>query len=298
MEELIRILLKWLKPIVQVCLVAALGTAIVSWFLPNYYLSKVIYQPSNPHYMEPSSLYITEAGSNTVYLFGGPSDVYRFLTLAESRELQDYIIDKYKLYGYWEIDKDAKFAEFKIRKRFRKYIKTYQTPNGMLQSEVSDTDPELAATICNDMVEYLDKMNKRVVTEKMRDKLAYFEMDTEKRRKKLEVFKDSLYNVTQNAPEDTVTHNVLESLLKTAVGQFNLSNTIFEQQSQTLAQEYSTVYIMEPAVPANRKNSPQRSLIILAAVLITFGVMVFAAVFIEKFRELRFANVEQEHVEE
>ncbi|MFK7904946.1 MAG: hypothetical protein AB8B69_07470 [Chitinophagales bacterium] len=288
MEELIRILLKWLKPIGVVCAIAAVGTAAVSLMLPNYYLSTTIVIPANPHYMEPSSLYATEAGSQTIYLFGGPTDMYRLLTLAESKELQNYIIEKYNLYDYWEVKKDDKFADFKIREKFRKYIKTYQTPNGMLQSEVSDKDPQLAATICNDLMGYLDKMNKRVFTEKMKDKLAYFEKDEKSRKDKMIMFRDSLNNNIKNSPKDTVTHNILEKLLETSLGQYNLSNVIYEQQTKALAQEYSTIYIIEPAVPADRKSSPQRSLIVLSAILISLGVMIFVAVFIEKFRELSF----------
>ncbi len=288
MEELIRILLKWLKPIIIVCVITAVGSAAISLMLPNYYMSTTIFQPANPHYMEPKSLYDTEAGGQTVYLFGGPNDVYRLLTLAESRELQDYVIEKYDLYDYWEIEKDAKFAEFKIRERFNKYIKTYQTPNGMMQSEVSDTDPQLAATICNDIIGYLDVMNKRVVTEKMKDKLAYFEKDQIRLRDKVQMFKDSLVQIIQITPDDTLTQNLLEKLMETAMGQYNVSNMIYEQQSKALSQEYSTLYIMESAVPATRKSSPKRSLIVLTALLISLGVMVFVAVFIEKFRELKF----------
>lgn len=288
MEELIRILLKWLKPIVMVCVIAAVGSAAISWFfLDNYYMSTVVFQPANPHYMEPKSLYDTDAGQ-TVYLFGGPTDMYRLLTLAESRELQDYVIEKYDLYNYWEIDKDIKEADFKIREQFDKYIKTYQTPNGMLQTEVSDIDPQWAATVCNDIIGYLDKMNKRVVTEKMRDKLAYFEQDQVRLRDKVQMYKDSLVQIIETTPDDTLTQNLLETLMETAMGQYNVSNMIYEQQSKALSQDYSTVYIMESAVPATRKSSPKRSLIVLTAVLVTLGIMIFVAVFMEKFRELKF----------
>ncbi|MGB0931482.1 MAG: hypothetical protein ACPGVB_11930 [Chitinophagales bacterium] len=288
MEELIRILLKWLKPIAVVCVIAAVGSAGISLLLPNYYMSQTVFLPSNPHYMEPNNLYATESGGQPVYLFGGPTDMYRILALSESRELQDYVIEKYDLYDYWEIEKDAKFAEFKIRERFAKYIKTYQTPNGMMQSEVSDTDPQLAATICNDILGRLDKMNKRVVTEKMQDKLAYFEQDQIRLKDKVQMFKDSLVQIIETTPDDTLTQNLLEKLMNTATGQYNLSNMIFEQQSKALTQEYSTIYIIEPAVPATRKTSPKRSLIVLSAVLISLLVMVFVAVFLEKFRELKF----------
>ena len=290
MEELIRILLKWLKPIGIVCAIAAVGSAAISLLLPNYYLSKTVFLPSNPHYMEPNNLYATETGGQPVYLFGGPTDMYRLLALSESRELQDYVIEKYNLYDYWEIDKDAKFAEFKIRERFAKYIKTYQTPNGMMQSEVSDTDPQLAATICNDILGYLDSMNKRVFTEKMKDKLAYFKNDEIQRKQKMQMFKDSLVQIIEKTPKDTITHNILEKLMLTAMGQYNVSNMIYEQQKKALEQEYSTIYVIEPAVPPTRKSSPKRSLIVLTAVLISLGVMIFVAVFIEKFKEVSFTK--------
>lgn len=288
MEELIRILLKWLKPIIVVCVVAAIGSAAISLLLPNYYLSKTVFLPSNPHYMEPNNLYATESGGQPVYLFGGPTDMYRILALSESRELQDYIIEKYDLYNYWKIDKDVKDADFKIRERFAKYIKTYQTPNGMMQSEVSDTDPQLAATMCNDILAQLDKMNRVVVTEKMQDKLTYFEQDQIRLRNKVQMYKDSLVQIIENTPNDTLTQNLLEKLMNTATGQYNLSNMIYEQQSKALTQDYSTIYIIEAAVPATRKSSPKRSLIVLSAVLVSLLVMVFVAVFLEKFRELKF----------
>ena len=41
-------LLKWRKPIIRLCLIAGIGTAIISLFLPNYYQSTTTFYAASP----------------------------------------------------------------------------------------------------------------------------------------------------------------------------------------------------------------------------------------------------------
>ena len=63
------------------------------------------------------------------------------------------------------------------------------------------------------------------------------------------------------------------------------------EESQAVQQmNMSTIYITEKATVASRKFKPQRSLLVLGTLLITFVLGAMAAVFTEKYKEYQQQN--------
>ncbi|MFN3940489.1 MAG: hypothetical protein ACK4IY_07860, partial [Chitinophagales bacterium] len=81
--QLIRVGLKWKKPILITTAIAAVGSALISWFfLPNYYKSSVNFYPANPVMTDRQVLYSNSLGEIEIDYFGSTSDVDRILTIA------------------------------------------------------------------------------------------------------------------------------------------------------------------------------------------------------------------------
>ncbi len=285
MEELIRILLKWWKPIAIASILAAMGSAIVSFTLPEVYLSHVTFLTANPHIFDRNSLFRTEVGENPVYLFGGGNDMNRVLTLAESRGLENYLIDKYKLYEHYKIEENNPQKEFYVKEKLRENCKVLKTSKGMLRIEVQDKEPVFAAEMANDVLSRLDVLNKEIIMEKKSDMIKIYEQNVKERKDNLALLKDSLINMIKRDPEDTVNINMMESMVETAYGKYSSLNTIYEEHQAGLNQNFSTMYIIESAVPAVKRHKPVRSIIVMTGTLLTLLIMCFAAVFIEKFKD-------------
>lgn len=286
MEELSRILLKWLKPILIVCAISAVGSAIISLTLPEYFKSTVTFLTANPHALDRESLFKMEIGDHPVYLYGGGNDNNRILTLAESRHVENYLIDKFNLYEHYEVDSLEPLAEFEVKEELRDHFKVLKTVHGNLQIEVTDKDKDFAATMANDVITRLDELNMEVIRRKKYDVLKVYEKHLTEQKDEVEKWRDSLQSIIQINPDDTVSYNVVESLVNSALGQYTSVKIIYEQYLPALQTKWSTIYILEEAVPAVKRFKPVRSMIVLTGVLLSLLVMVIISVFVEKYREL------------
>lgn len=286
MEELSRILLKWLKPILIVCAISAVGSAMISLTLPEYFKSAVTFLTANPHTMDRESLFKMEIGEHPVYLYGGGNDINRILTLAESRQVENYLIDKFKLYEHYEIDSLEPLAEFEVKEELRDHFKVLKTVHGNLQVEVADKDKNFAATMANDVITRLDELNMEVIRRKKYDVLKVYEKYMGEQKDEVTKWRDSLQSIIQINPDDTVNYNIVEGLVNSTLGQYTSVKIIYEQYLPALETEWSTMYILEEAVPAVKRFSPVRSMIVLTSVLVSLLIMVILSVCVEKFREL------------
>lgn len=285
MEELIRIILKWFKPIALVCGLAIVGSAIVSFMLPAQFDSTTTFLTTNPHLMDRTHLFNVSGGKNPVYPFGGKGDINRLLTLGESAGLKNYMIDKYKLYAHYEIDEADPQKSYWVNEAFDDHVKLVKTPKGMIELTVTDKDPTFAANVANDMAKKMDELNKGIINEKKKDQLALYQQKLIEKNEEIKVLKDSLNNLISTNPKDTVTSNTLAVLLKSTLSEYTDIQTIHSQQQSTLNQEYSTLYIIEQATPPVKRSKPVRWLIVLSTTLITLVVMMIVAVFSEKMKE-------------
>jgi len=296
MEELIRILYRWLKPIGIVSAIAAVISAIVSLLLPEYFLSTAIITPINPHLMDRTSLFSVEGGETPVYLFGGKPELNRLVTLSQSRALESHLVNKFRLFEHYDIDTTDKLKDYWVSEELRSHFKTVKTPDGLLKIEVIDKDPALAAQIANEIVTQLDTLNKLVIMEKKLGFTSLYAREAEVAEIRLETMRDSLIRSIENNPKDTVTAHVLERIIRKAVEEYNSANTIYKQHLSAIHQPYSSVYIIESAVPAVKRIKPVRWLIVVSATLVTLASMMLMAVFIEKFKDFNFEEHHQETV--
>ncbi len=289
MEELIAIIRKWRHLILAVCALTLVGSAIVSLLLPEYFTSRATFIPANPHLMDRGNVFGEKGGDETVYLFGGPNDVNRLMSLTESRSVEDYLVDKFKLYEHYDIDTADVQREYWVKEELRSHIQLIRTPEGMLQVVVTDKDPHFAAIVANDIVSRLDTLNHRIVTEKKRNLESLYEREAAGKRREFDVIKDSLLRTVRDNPKDTVMAKILKDVLKNTLGDYTYMKTIYEQHKSSLHQDFSTIYSLEEARPAVKRSSPVRSRIVITATLVALLVMLVTAVFVERYKGL-FSN--------
>lgn len=286
MEELIAIIKKWYKSILKVCLIALIGSAIISVLLPEYFTSQVTFIPANPHIMDRSNVFGNKGGDETVYLFGGPNDINRLMSLMTSRSLEEYLIDKFDLYKHYDIDTTDVQKQYWVKLEMREYVNLVRTSEGMLQVVVTDKDPQFAATLANDIVGRLDSLNRQIVTEKKRNLEKLYEKEVNDKRYEFDMIKDSLLRTVRDTPRDTVMAKILKDVLRNTMGEYTGMKNLYEQHKSALNQAFSTIYIIEEAEPAVKRSKPVRSRIVITTTLITLLAMLIAAVFIERYKGL------------
>jgi tyrosine-protein kinase Etk/Wzc len=140
-------LLRWRKPILRICLIAGIGTALITWFgLDDYYQSTTVFYAASPDLGKPEAVGEIERDRD---IYGEDTDNDRLLTIAQSNELVTYLIGKFKLYDHYEIDPSKRKSKDKVRKKFRKLYNVEKTKYEAIEIAVEDRDSIKAAEIVN-----------------------------------------------------------------------------------------------------------------------------------------------------
>ncbi len=142
----LKTLFKWKKQIITVCVIAAIGAVVISLFLDNYYLSYTTFYAASPDQALPEPVGIA-TGERDYY--GESEDMDRILTIAESNDVANFLINKFKLFEHYDIDSTHKFAAFNVSKVFRSHYNVKKTKYDAIEIAVEDKDPNMAAAMTN-----------------------------------------------------------------------------------------------------------------------------------------------------
>ncbi|MEZ4921292.1 MAG: hypothetical protein R2792_19485 [Saprospiraceae bacterium] len=183
-------LYRWRKAIRNICIVALLGSIGLSLLLKNYYQATTIFYPASPQLANPELMF-GNTGQVTEY-FGSDRDLDRLAEVANSSELIDFMIHKFKLFDHYGIDSTAKDGPSKVQKRLRKLYNAQKNKNDAIELSVEDTDPELAAQMANAARDKINEIARRLTKNSQGQILTAFEDNIKRKQADLVVLGDSL----------------------------------------------------------------------------------------------------------
>ncbi len=184
------VIYRWKKWIINICLLALVGSIIATLLLKNYYESSTVFYPVNPRVSNPEMIFGT-AGEVMDY-FGGDQDLDRILELASGGELVDFMIQRFRLHEHYDIDSTSQKGRFFVREAFRSHYKAEKNKNDAVVITVEDTDPELAATMANEARLFIDRTAQRFIKESQAKILATFDLGIKRKMSELKIITDSL----------------------------------------------------------------------------------------------------------
>ncbi|MCS6819258.1 MAG: hypothetical protein RMJ53_10465 [Chitinophagales bacterium] len=301
----VRILIKWRTHIVGASLLAAIITALVAFFvLDEYYLSQSVFYPVNQQQSDRSVIFNTSSASTMNY-FGDKNDVNRLLTMANSKELIEMIIDSFGLVEHYRINRNKPYWRTKVYKKFLKNYSAIKTEKDAIEISLLDTDPRLAATIVNTIVHILDIRNSSAIKENRARLIAALQSDIAEEEKKLNqlnleadsVIRQHKLRVSYSQFGEIIidgdnflareyVRQLFREINNTQREMLNKSN-ILRQIKVSVANSVSSVNIVEKAEPADKREKPKRTLLILTAFAIALVVSSFGAVIAEQIKEFR-----------
>lgn len=187
--DAISLLYKNRKKIIVACAIAAIGSAIISLFLPNYYQASTQFYPASSDLAKP--LPTGNEVLNRNY-YGDSRDLDRVLTIAHSTELQEYLIRTFNLYDHYDVDSTNKKGAIQVAKKLQKLYKPLKTEYDAVELSVEDVDPELSAKMANAARDKVSDIIQTVVKESQKDLLDTYESNIDSKEKGLRVISDSL----------------------------------------------------------------------------------------------------------
>lgn len=201
--SVISTLFKWKKTILYTCGIAALGSILISLLLTTYYQSTTVFFAASPDLAKPEHIAGTSVKDMDYY--GNENDIDRILTLAESNEVIDHLIQKFNLYKHYEIDSTAVKAPFKVRKAFMKLYNVTKTKRDAIELSMEDEDPELAAQIANEARNRIDEIGRNLI----KSSLAKLINTT---KKSMVIKEESLKELGRTLIESRSNYNIISSL--------------------------------------------------------------------------------------
>lgn len=300
----IKTILKWKNHILILTLTSGIIAAVFSVFvMDEWFLSWSTLYPTNQSLTDRSSIFGADA--TQVEYFGTKADVNRVLTIANSNPVIDFVIDSFKLAEHYEVDKSKKYWKTIVRKKFEKKYEAIKTDKDAVQISLYDTDPKLASSIVNTIVTRVDALNKiHVNTSKSKIYDALLSQIS-KVQQGVNAYIDTLadlgeqYKIKVNTGADGTViveaadykavqfYKTILAKQTNATRELNNLNNIRGQMEVSLKNNESSLYILEEAVPADRREKPVRSLVVLITVLITAFVSVIGALLIEQIQEIK-----------
>lgn len=300
----IKTILKWKKHILILTVASGIIAALFSVFIMDeWFLSWSTLYPTNQSLTDRSAIFGADA--TQVEYFGTKADVNRVLTIANSNPVIDFVIDSFNLAEHYNVDKSKKYWKTIVRKKFEKKYEAIKTDKDAVQISLYDTDPKLASVIVNTIVAKVDQLNKiHVNTSKSKIYEALL-LQISKVQQSVNTYIDTLaglgqqYKIKVNTGADgTVIVDGLDykavQFYKTILAkqtnttrELNNLNNIRGQMEVSLKNNETSLYVLEEAVPADRREKPVRSLVVLITVLITAFISIVGALLIEQIQEIK-----------
>ncbi|MGZ5282433.1 MAG: Wzz/FepE/Etk N-terminal domain-containing protein [Bacteroidia bacterium] len=310
-------LLRYKWPILGATLVAGILAAIFSmpFFIPPKFESSVILYPSTTNSISKAILSSNPADKMDVLAFGEEEEAEQILQILQSDDITRRIIDKYNLMDHYRIDKDGSYPYTKLVKKFQKNVNYRRTEYMSIEISVMDENPDTAAHMANDIAALVDSTKNKVqrvraqqafeiVKKQYEEKEAFIDnmVDSLQKLGELGVFSyddqsaalsegfaNALIQGNQNALRELEKQRIVLGrygpVQKSLIGRIDYDTdelaqlrTKYEQAKVDAEQNLPATFIINHAVPAERKSYPVRSLIVAIAMLsaMALSILYFA----------------------
>ena len=183
-------LFKWKKEIIYTCVAAALLSIVVALLLPKYFKSTTTFYAASTDLASPERIF-GEANDAMEY-YGEAEDIDRVITIAESNEVTEFMIDKFDLYERYDIDTSKVEAPYYVRLEFADMYKLKQTKYDAIVLSVEDKDPKTAAEMATAARNKTSEILSRLIKESQNEVLNTYRNSIAEGEKNVVMVNDSL----------------------------------------------------------------------------------------------------------
>ncbi len=323
MGNVIKYIIKRFRILLTVTLLAFLVSVVVSYMIKPKYRSTVILFPTSPASVAKSIMstqYVTSRGAD-ILNFGLEDECDQLLQILLSRELKDSMNARYNLMHHYGIDTKGKYAQTRFYETFDDNFRFRRSPYNSIIVNVFDVDPKLAAEMANEVVRLGDSLFSRMIYDFCSKafeviKKEYEDLDSlinAKEKRLIELASKGVYKYDVQSKELTrayykalqsgkiqlaneinqkmksiekygVEYSGLKYDLRMLRNQRSAIHYKFTEARAALEQKLPNKFIVEHAVPSDKKAWPVRSIIVIASTLGAFLFTLLSMVFFDALK--------------
>ena len=308
------------KTLILVCLVVAVISLIASFLVrPKFKSTAIVYAPRTN---SVAKILLNEETYNErldMKAYAEDEETEQMIEILNSREIKDVLIDKFDLYNHYGLGEGVSYRQTKMYKYLKGNIVVKRTQYGAISVSVLDRDPQIAADMANEILVQLDSVKNRIDHERtiaaynlLQRQLDIVDAEVQRIDDSVQVlmengvfdFKSQSERVMQQyatavAQGNTAGMKRLEEELKKMATWGPRSLTLYEEQAyfreyQALCKtklmnaiadmdtEVPVKFVIERAIPADKKAYPKKSLIVLLSTFSAFVLAVLVLLTIDK----------------
>ena len=175
------------------CGAVGLGSVIIVLLLPVYYRATTTFLAASPDQAKPELLF-GEGNMRSEY-YGNANDIDRLMTIANSNELIEFLIDSFDLYKVYDIDPTHPRAPFLAKREFHSLYEIEKTKRDAIEIIIEDRDKQRAADIANTAREKINELALALIKEGQAKAINTFNSDIASKQEFLKVLGDSLAEI-------------------------------------------------------------------------------------------------------
>jgi uncharacterized protein involved in exopolysaccharide biosynthesis len=319
-------LIKFKWPVIIVTVLAGVGAAVFTspYFIHPKFSSTVILYPATTNTLSNAILNYEGGAKSDFLAFGEEEEAEQLLQILQSDFITKRIVEKYDLMDHYHIDKNGKFPWTQLSQKFSSNVKYRRTEYSSIEISVMDEDKNIAANIANDIAALADTAKNQVQQQRARDALSIVKEKYDQKMNFIGDMVDSLqrigalgiYNVQEQA--SALSTEYARALLsgnkkvvaelerqREILGKFgpkykSLSDRVeyeneelsklrtkYEQMEADANQSLPASFVINKAVPAEKKAYPLRSLIVLISMASAFAASVLFLGLMENYRNYK-----------
>lgn len=309
-----------------VCLATAVLSLIVSFLIrPQYKSTAIIYAPRTN---SVSKILLNEQTYNErldMKAYAEEEATEQMMEILNSREIKDILIKKFNLYEHYKIDPTGKYAQTKIYKNLKSSLDIKRTQYGAIAINVQDRDPQMAADMANEVTVQIDSIKHRIDNERAMAAYKALQKQLDDIDREVARIDDSLKMVMEYGVFDFTTQServlqqyaiaiaqgntaAIERLKKeleimstwgakhiTWIGEqeeFRKYQALCKANMMSLQVDMNNdipvKFVIEKAIPADKKAYPKKSLIVVFSTLASFILLLVVLLAIEKTKATPF----------
>lgn len=258
---------RWWKLLTIVFVGTAIVSGVISMFIKPMYLSYGIMMPTNSNRLTKA---IMDYDYSMDFMdYGAERDCEYAMQVLTSKQMELAVVERFNLIERYGVKPDSKHKMYDVGKKFNHYLDVKRTDYMGIQISIVDRDPQTAADIVNYIMDKYDTMCHEIHSERAADAAEVMNAVCSAAEEEM----DSLAAASKGVAWK-------EYLLK------RKGKKLAEMQAravQTNVDKDMSVhyrYVVDRAVPADKKDRPKRALIVLgcsvgALIICLFGLLIF-----------------------
>lgn len=320
-------LFSWRKPLIIICLIAAVLALLFSspLFITPLYKSSVVLFPVSSNSVSKALLTDQPAAKSDILEFGEDEQTEQMLQILSSSQIRDRIVKKFNLMQHYEINPDSKFKYTNLYRQYESNITFRRTEFMAVKITVLDREPQMAADIANTISELLDSTKNTMQRERALKGFMIVQQEYTRLQTEIVEMEDSLRKIRElgvydyesqseminqqlaieiargntrgiNALEEKLSllaryggaYVSLRDMLEHEKKQLSYLKARYEEAKVDAEETLPQKFIVESAYSAEKKSYPVRWIIISISVISAFLLSVLVIISLDKFGRPQF----------